>query len=140
MVTRLVGVAFRRAGEAARLPLCFAGEGFLVAADVVACRVDFAVALGLEVVEDGVEGLEGGYAGAAGCVGAGRVSVGWVEEEKCWDVADPIVMQPRMILGLPVPVMRGILMVALQVRFDQNRSGCLENSRMLQGVMKFNGL
>ena len=66
----LVRVAFRGEHEAAFLPFGVAREGFLLAADVGAGRVDFVVALRLEVVEDlGVFGRVGD-AGAGGCIWA----------------------------------------------------------------------
>ena len=66
-------VAFCCEGETAVFPFGFARVGFLFAGDVGAGGVDFVVALGLEVVEDGVVGLEGGdaravFGGGTGCL------------------------------------------------------------------------
>lgn len=71
----LVGVPFRRAGEAALLPLGLAREGFLLAVDVDAGGVDFVVAGGLEAVEDFVVGVEAGDTGAGVGVGTGQRDV-----------------------------------------------------------------
>lgn len=65
-----VRVPFCCEGEAAVFPLCFAGEGFLLAADVDAGGVDFGVAGALEGVEDFVVGGDVGDAGALVWVGA----------------------------------------------------------------------
>lgn len=64
MLAGVVGVAFCGYGEAGIVVACFAGEGLLLAADVVAGGVDFGVAVLLEGGEDGFVGGEGGYAGA----------------------------------------------------------------------------
>ena len=69
-----VGIPFCGDGEATFLPVGVAGEGFLFAADVDAGGVDFAVAGGLEFVEDGVVGVEGGDAGAGCFVGAAVIT------------------------------------------------------------------
>lgn len=55
-----VGVPFCCAAEAALFPPRSTGECFLLAADVAACGVDFIVALGLEVVQNGVVCIQGG--------------------------------------------------------------------------------
>ena len=65
-----VRVCFRGYGETAFVPVRLACPGFLFAADVIACGVNFVVAAGLEGVEDAVVGLEGGDAGAFGLVGS----------------------------------------------------------------------
>jgi hypothetical protein len=51
MIDATSRVDFGRNGQTTLFPVGFAGEGFLLAADVAARCVDFVVALGLEVVE-----------------------------------------------------------------------------------------
>jgi hypothetical protein len=67
--SRSVRVPFSGAGESALFPLCFAGEGFLLAADVDAGGVDFVVARALEAVEDLVVVVDVRDASAFGLVG-----------------------------------------------------------------------
>jgi len=71
MRARLKRVALGREREPALLPARGGSEGFLLAADVDARRVNFGVAAVLEGVEDGVVGVERGYASAFAFVGAG---------------------------------------------------------------------
>jgi hypothetical protein len=71
---RLVGagsvrVPFRGTSQSALFPLRFAGEGFLLAADVDSGGVDLVVAGALEAVEDLVVVVDVGDAGAFGLVG-----------------------------------------------------------------------
>ena len=108
-----VRVPFGGACEAALPPFGFAGEGFLLAADVDSSCVDFVVARALEAVEDFVVVVDVGDTGALGHIGTKGPALSRQHPISDSEYCCLTYMVPRMMRGLPVLVMRGMLRMAV---------------------------
>lgn len=112
-VVALVGrVAFGRQLQATLFPACFAGEGFLLAIDIAAGRVDLVESLGLEVVKYLLVLVDVGYAVGVGGLIRTVISISSPKVNRAVSSTYPNSIRPKMTRGFELLATTDILAVS----------------------------